>query len=67
MADVKARRTAPGGRSTNLLLVLLVVVVLGLVVWVVMNAGDDEANVRVNLPEAEAPGVDVDVKSSDTK
>jgi hypothetical protein len=49
-----------GSGGTNMILILLVVVALGLVVWLVMNRGDN-ADIEVNVPEVETP--DVEIKS----
>lgn len=60
MADANTPGRGAGG--TNLLLVLLVVVVLGLVVWLVTNRGDD-ADVEINVPTVATPDApDVEVK-----
>jgi hypothetical protein len=59
MADLDARGTGRRVGSTNLILVLLVVVVLGLVVWLVMNRGSDDADIEVNVPSVETPNVEV--------
>lgn len=65
MADANVHPPGRGAGGTNLVLVLLVVVVLGLVVWLVLNRGND-ADVEINVPNVEAPATpDVDVKSSD--
>lgn len=65
MADANAEPPGRGAGGTNLILVLLVAVVLGLVVWLVLNRGND-ADVEINVPPVEAPATpDVDVKSSD--
>jgi hypothetical protein len=61
MANVDAPPPGRAAGGTNLLLVLLVIVVLALVVWLVMNRGDD-ADIEVNAPAVEAP--DVEVKES---
>ncbi|HYW11232.1 MAG TPA: hypothetical protein VE871_04725 [Longimicrobium sp.] len=52
---------ARGSGGTNLLLMGLVVVVLGLVVWFVMNRGEGGG---VDVPSVEAPDVNVEVKES---
>jgi hypothetical protein len=68
MADVNTREKAPRTSSSTMLLGLLLLVVLALVVWLVMRGGDDDADIDVNVPQVEAPSVDVNVKSSgDTK
>jgi hypothetical protein len=61
MADVNTREKAPRTSGSTMLLGLLLLVVLALVVWIVMRGGDDA---DVNVPQVEAPTVDVDVKSS---
>jgi hypothetical protein len=67
MADANADPPGRGAVGTNLVLVLLVAVVLGLVVWLVLSRGDD-ADVEINAPAVEAPATpDVEVKSSDGK
>lgn len=53
-----------GMGGTNLILMLLVAVVLGLVIWMVMNRGSGDGGVEVNLPSVEAPDVNVEVKES---
>jgi hypothetical protein len=66
MSDAEMRGPGRGSNGTNLLLVLLVVVVLGLVAWLVMNR-DESADVDVNLPEVEAPDApDVQVEVKET-
>jgi hypothetical protein len=49
-----------GSGGTNMILILLVVVALGLVVWLVLNRGEN-ADIEVNVPEVETP--DVEIKS----
>lgn len=67
MADANADPPGRGAGGTNLVLVLLVVVVLGLVVWLVLNRGDD-ADVQINAPTVEVPDApDVEIKSGDSK
>jgi hypothetical protein len=62
MADADVRPPGRGAGGTNLILVLLVVVVLGLVVWLVMNRGES-ADIEVDLPDVEAPDApNVEVK-----
>ncbi|HST59642.1 MAG TPA: hypothetical protein VLK84_13150 [Longimicrobium sp.] len=55
---------ARGSGGTNLLLMGLVVIVLGLVAWFVMNRGNGggDVDVDVNVPSVETP--DVEVKES---
>jgi hypothetical protein len=60
MTDADARGPGRGSGGTNMILILLVAVVLGLVVWLVMNRGDN-ADIEVNVPEVETP--DVEIKS----
>lgn len=63
MADVNTRGTRTGGGGgTTLMLGLLLVVVLVLVGWLVMRGGGDDTDVEVNVPQVEAP--DVEVKTS---
>jgi hypothetical protein len=55
----------PAGRGTGgstMILGLLVLAVLALVIWLVMRGGGDDADINVNVPQVEAP--DVEVKSS---
>ena len=51
-----------GSGGTNLILMLIVAVVLGLVVWLVMNRGSGDSSVDVDVPSIETP--DVEVKES---
>ena len=62
MADVNTRGTGRANSSSTMLLGLLLLVVLVLVVWLVMRGGGDDTDVEVNVPQVEAP--DVEVKSS---
>ena len=55
-----------GAGGTNLILVLLVAVVLGLVVWVLMSRGGDEGGVDVNVPSVEVPDANVEVREPGT-
>lgn len=65
-APVRAAGPAPGGgmSSSTLMLGLLVAVVLGLVIWLVANRGSGDGKVDVNLPNVEAPDVNVEVKET---
>jgi hypothetical protein len=62
MADVNTRETGRGTGGSTLMLGLLLLVVLAAVIWLVMRGGGDDADVEVNVPQVEAP--DVEVKSS---
>jgi hypothetical protein len=62
MADVNTREKAPRTSGSTMMLGLLLLVVLALVVWLVMRG--DDADVDVDVPQVEAPNVDVNVKSS---
>lgn len=62
MADVNTRGTGRGTSGSTMLLGLLLLVVLVLVVWLVMRSGGDDADIEVNMPNVEAP--DVEIKSS---
>ena len=64
MADVNTRGTRRGSGGSTLILGLLVLAVLALVLWLVMRGGGDDADVEVNVPQVEAPDVDVNVKSN---
>ena len=66
MADVNGDTPGRGAGGTNLVLILLVIVVLALVVWLVMNRGDD-ADIEVNAPQVETPDVEVKSSSGDGK
>ena len=61
MADADVRAPGRGSGGTNLILILLVVVVLGLVTWLVLNRGE-ASDIEVNTPGVETP--DVEVKGS---
>jgi hypothetical protein len=61
MADADVRAPGRGSGGTNLILILLVVVVLGLVTWLVLNRGE-ASDIEVNTPTVETP--DVEVKGS---
>ena len=61
MADVNTRGTRSASGGTTMILALLLLVVLALVVWLVMRGGED-TGVEVNVPSVETP--DVEVKSS---
>ena len=64
MADVNTREgaRARANSGSTMLLGLLLLVVVALVVWLVLRGGGDDADVEVNVPQVEAP--DVEVKSS---
>jgi hypothetical protein len=62
MADVNTREAGRGTNGSTMLLGLLLLVVLALVVWLVMRGGGEDADIEVNVPQVEAP--DVEVKSS---
>jgi hypothetical protein len=64
VSTTTAREPAARPGGSNLLLMLVVVAVLALVVWLVMNRGGDDANVDVNVPNVEAPDVNVEVRES---
>ncbi|MBW3571163.1 MAG: hypothetical protein KY467_08655 [Gemmatimonadetes bacterium] len=64
MTDVNTRGPQRAGGGSTMLLGLLLLVVLVLVVWLVMRGGGQEADVDVNVPQVEAPDVNVEVKSS---
>ncbi|HEX6038291.1 hypothetical protein [Longimicrobium sp.] len=64
MAHANADPPGRGAHGTNLILVLLVLVVLGLVVWLVLNRGND-ADVEIDVPKVEAP--DVEIQSGDNQ
>lgn len=69
MADADVRAPGRGSGGTNLILMLLVVVVLGLVVWLVLNRGKS-SDIEVNVPSVEAPDApkaDVEIKDSGDK
>ncbi len=60
MADVNTPPPGRGAGGTNLLLVLLVMVVLGLVVWLVMNRGEpSDIEVKVDAPSVATPNVEI--------
>lgn len=63
MADVNTREKGPRTGGSTMMLGLLLLVVLVLVVWLVMRGGGDEADVDINVPQVEAP--DVEIKTGD--
>lgn len=65
MADVNTREKGSRTSSSTMMLGLLLLVVLVLVVWLVMRGGGEEADVDINVPQVEAP--DVEIKSGDGK
>lgn len=62
MAHVDGRPAGRGAGGSNLILMLLVAVVLGLVIWLVMNRGGGDSSVEINVPQVETPDVNVEVK-----
>lgn len=65
MADVNTREKGPRTSSSTMMLGLLLLVVLGLVVWLVMRGGGEDADVDINVPQVESP--DVEIKTGDGK